>query len=102
MIHVVATIQLAPGARERFLAEFRQLEPLVRAEAGCIEYIGVVDAPTSIAAAAQLRDDVLTVIEKWESEAALAAHLQAPHMLDHRTRTTGLALGTTIHILHSI
>ncbi len=102
MIHVLATIQLAAGARERFLIEFRRLEPLVRAESGCIEYIGAVDAPTSIDAAAQLRDDVLTVIEKWESEAALAAHLEAPHMLDHRSRTSGLALGTTIHVLHSI
>ena len=74
----------------------------MRAEPGCIEYIGAVDAPTSIAAAAEVRDDVLTVIEKWENEAALAAHLQAPHMLDYRTRTTGLALGTTIHVLHSI
>jgi quinol monooxygenase YgiN len=102
VIHVLATIQLAPGARERFLAEFRRLEPLVRAESGCIEYIGVVDAPTPIAAAAPRRNDVLTVIEKWASEAALAAHLEAPHMLDYRTRTMGLARETTIRVLQSI
>ncbi len=42
MIYVVATIELVEGKREEFLAEQRNLLPLVRAEAGCIEYVPTV------------------------------------------------------------
>lgn len=99
MIHVIATIELAPGAREAFVDEFRRLAPLVRAEDGCIEYSGAVDAQTSIAAGAPVRDDAFTVIEKWESEPALAAHLDAEHMHVHRDRVRGLATKTIIRVL---
>ena len=101
MIHVLAEIRLAPGARERFLAEFRLLEPLVRAEAGCLEYVGTVDTKTAIAAQAPLRDDVVMVIEKWETEAALSAHLDAAHLIEYRKRVKGLVAGTLIHVLSS-
>ena len=43
MIHVIATIEAAPGKRDALLAEFRRNVPLVRAEAGCIEYGPTVD-----------------------------------------------------------
>ena len=48
MIHVVATITLNPGTRAKFLDAFRWLTPQVRAEAGCIEYQGTTDIPTTI------------------------------------------------------
>lgn len=99
MIHVLATIHLAPGARERFLEEFAQLVPLVRAEDGCIEYGAAVEEQTAIAAQAPVRADEVMVIEKWASEGALAAHLDAPHMHAHRERVRGLTTGTTIRIL---
>ena len=35
MIHVIATIEVAPGRREAVLAEFHKIVPLVRAESGC-------------------------------------------------------------------
>ena len=50
MIHVIATIELSPGRREDFLAEFRRVVPHVRAEDGCIEYGPAVDAQSGIAA----------------------------------------------------
>ena len=34
MIHVIAAIEVKPGKREAFLAEFHKLMPSVRAEAG--------------------------------------------------------------------
>ena len=46
MIHVIATIQLNAGTREAYLKEFLRLTPLVRAEAGCIEYGATIDEPT--------------------------------------------------------
>ena len=34
MIHVIATIELNAGKRESFLAEFKKVQPKVRAEDG--------------------------------------------------------------------
>lgn len=99
MIHVVATIRIAPGKRDEFLAEFRQLIPLVRAEQGCIEYGAAVDLPTTLPAQVPPRDDVVMVIEKWEDIAALEKHLIAPHMLDYRGRVKTMVLGTELQIL---
>jgi quinol monooxygenase YgiN len=99
MIHVLAEIRTHPGMREQFIADLRALEPEVRAEAGCIEYAGAIDTPTAIAVQAPLRDDVVMVIEKWEDEAALSAHLDAAHMHAHRARVKGLVAGVSIHIL---
>jgi quinol monooxygenase YgiN len=99
MIHVIATIELAPNKREAFLAEFRKLVPLVRAEAGCIEYGPTTDAVTDIAAQVPPRENVVTVVEKWESLAALKAHLAAPHMAEYRGRVKDLVAGVKLHVL---
>lgn len=99
MIHVLAEIRTKPGMRAAFIDDLRALEPLVRAEAGCIEYAGAVDVATALAVQAPLRDDVVMVIEKWSDEAALAAHLVAPHMHAHRARVKPFVAGVTIHVL---
>ncbi|HEX4416036.1 MAG TPA: putative quinol monooxygenase [Lacipirellulaceae bacterium] len=85
MIHVIASITTAPGSRAPFLEEFNRLVPSVRAEAGCIEYGPTLDVETGIAGIPGTREDVVTVIEKWQSVEALDAHLRAPHMLQYRT-----------------
>ncbi len=102
MIHVLAEIQLHTDARDAFTAAFARLTPHVCAEAGCLEYQGAVEIATDIAAQAPVRDTVFTVIEKWRDEAALVAHLVAPHMAEHRRQTSSMTLGTTIRILRSI
>lgn len=102
MIHVLAEIKLHTDALDRFTAAFAQLTPLVRAEAGCIEYQGAVEIATDIADQAPVRETVFTVIEKWRDTAALDAHLRALHMVEHRAKTTPLVLRTTIRILRSI
>lgn len=99
MIHVIATIRTATGRREELLAAFRNLIPEVRAEAGCIEYDTAVDMPTPIAAAAAVREDAVTVVEKWESVEALQKHLAAPHMLRHRERVKDFVAGVEILVL---
>lgn len=99
MIHVVATIELKPGTRSRFLEDFAQLAPEVRAEDGCIEYGAAVDLPSGIGAQVPLRADVVTVVEKWKSPAALRAHLDAAHMVAHRQRVGPFAIRTTLQVL---
>jgi quinol monooxygenase YgiN len=99
MIHVIATIELAAGRRNDFLAEFRKLVPLVRAERGCIDYGPAVDVPTGLPAQVPLRPDVVTVVERWDSLDDLRAHLQAPHMLEYRQRVKDLVAGVRLQIL---
>jgi quinol monooxygenase YgiN len=97
MIHVIATIQTAAGRRDDFLAAFGQLVPDVRAEAGCLEYGPTVDLATP-ASSQPPRDDVVTVIEKWESVEALLAHLKAPHILRYRERVKDIVAGIEIRV----
>ena len=99
MIHVIATIRTAAGRHEDFLAAFRQLVPQVRAEAGCLEYGPAVDLATPIAGAAPVREDVVTVLEKWESVKALQDHLAAPHMLQYREKVKDIVAGVEIRVL---
>lgn len=99
MVHVVATIQLHPGVRTRFLGEFQQIAPTVRAEDGCLEYGAAVDLPTSLAAQLPVRDHAVVVVEKWRDLPALEAHLVAPHMTAYRARVTDLVVKTTLQVL---
>lgn len=99
MISVIATIQTVEGGRDDFLAEFRQLVPKVLAEEGCIEYGPWADVPTSIPGQSAARENVMTVVEKWESVEALEAHLMAPHMLEFRKTIEQLWVSITLQIL---
>jgi quinol monooxygenase YgiN len=99
VIHVVATIELAPGTREAFLAEFRRIVPLVKAEAGCLDYGPTVDVPTGLPAQGSVRDDVVTVVERWESVQALHAHAAAPHMQDYRAQVKDFVVRVQLQVL---
>jgi quinol monooxygenase YgiN len=99
MIHVLAVVELNPGVRDTFLAELHKLVPLVLAEDGCIEYGPAVDVPTGIAAQQPLRDDVVTIVEKWESIDHLKAHLAAPHMQPYRESVRELVIATKLFVV---
>ena len=102
MIHVIATIRTAAGRRDDFLAAFRDLVPLVRAEAGCLEYGAAVDLDAPISGQPPVRDDAVTVVEKWESVAALRDHLAATHMLAYRDKVKDLVTGVEIRVLEPV
>lgn len=99
MIHVIATIEIQPGKRAAFLAEFHKIVAPVRAEAGCIAYEPTIDVATAIAAQLPVRPDVVTVVERWESLPALMDHLQAPHMLEYRQRVKELVKGAMLQVV---
>ena len=99
MIHVVVTIEVKPGKREPFLAEFRRNLTNVLAEKGCIEYGPAVDLNTEIKAQIPLRENVVTVLEKGEGLPALQSHLAAPHMAAYRERVKDFVVGATFQIL---
>ena len=99
MIVVLATIELHPGKREDFLREFRQIVPKVRAEQGCIEYFPAVDQASGLPVQGSLRDDVVVVVEKWESIPALETHLIAPHMMEYRPKVKEFVKRVGLQIL---
>lgn len=99
MIHVIATIRTVPGKRADLIAAFRELTPKVHAEQGCVEYGAAVDIATPIAAQEPPRDDVLVMVEKWDSVAALEAHLAAPHMEAFRAANGQLIEDISLQIL---
>ena len=94
MIHVIATIELVEGSREAFLQEFHRLVPLVRAEAGCLEYGPTVDEPAGLPR--QFCRCASTSSPWWRSGPAwmrCGPHLQAPHMAEYRERVKELVKG---------
>jgi quinol monooxygenase YgiN len=99
MIYVIATIEVKPGKRDAFLAEFKKNVPNVKAEKGCIEYGPTMDVKTEIKAQIPLRENVVTIVEKWESLVALQAHLVAPHMAEYRGKVKDFVVGTTLQVL---
>ena len=99
MLCVIATLETPVGRRDDLLAIFRDLTPHVLAEKGCIEYIVTVDTPSDFATQIPIRDNVVTVVEKWESLAALVAHNQTPHMADFREQAEPLLLNLSLQIL---
>ena len=102
MIHVIATIELAPGTREAFLNEFRKLIPDVRAENGCIEYGPAIDAQTDLPNQARIGADKVVIIEKWADLAALKAHSVAPHMQAYRPKVKDFVKSVTLQILEPV
>jgi quinol monooxygenase YgiN len=96
MICVIATIETAPGRREDLLAVFKNLVPQVLAEKGCIEYAPMIDVEYNRTSS---RPNVVTMVEKWESVAALEAHLAAPHMAEFRRQTADMRLNLTLQVL---
>jgi len=99
MIIVLATIELHPGKRSDFLGEFRKIVSQVRAEAGCQEYFPAVDTSSGLPVQGPAREDVVVVVEKWESLAALEAHLIAPHMMEYRPKVKDFVKRVSLQIL---
>jgi len=97
VIHVIATIELAPGTRDAYLAVFRKLIPDVRAEKGCIEYGPAVDSETDLSNQARVGPDKVVVVEKWKDLAALKAHSASPHMQAYRVNVKDYVRG--LHLL---
>jgi len=99
MIHVIAIITTKRGQRDSVLQTFQANVPAVRAEQGCIEYEATIDAAPSLKFQTEFGPDTFVVVEKWESTAALEAHLAAPHMAAYSAKTRDFIANRVIHVL---
>ncbi|MFG2989563.1 putative quinol monooxygenase [Streptomyces sp. NPDC048257] len=72
-VQLVIHIDTLPGRGQEQVTAFERLAPIVRAEAGCLQY----DLHRVSGEA-----DRFVLIERWSSQAALAAHDATPHMIE--------------------
>jgi len=80
-VYVLATFVARPGQEKSLDALLRGLLAPTRAETGCIRY----DLWQNSEEPAEY-----TLVEQWESEAALDAHLETPHLQDALSRFDAL------------
>ena len=71
-VMLIVSIQTLPGRGYEQVAAYEKLAPVVRAEAGCLQY----DLHAVVGA-----EDSFVLIERWASADALAAHDATPHMI---------------------
>ena len=98
MINVIASVRLKPGSLSRFIEIFKSNVDDVRAEKGCIEYLPTVDIDADLPPQV-LDENVVTIIEKWESLEALRDHLVAPHMLSYREKVKDIVEDLSVKVL---
>lgn len=99
MICVLATMEVAAGRRDELLALLEPLVLKVRAEAGCIDYTPMVDVRSGLPAQSPVRDNALTILEKWESLDALHAHLKTVHMAEYFQKAEDLRVSLTLQVV---
>ena len=98
MIIVLASIKVKPGSCAEFIEIFKANVPNVLAEDGCIEYAPTVDIETALPPQ-QLDENIVTIVEKWDSVEALKAHLVAPHMLSYKEQVKDIVLDLGLKVL---
>jgi quinol monooxygenase YgiN len=102
MIHVIATIELNEGCREDFLKILNENVPKVRAEEGCLTYEPTVDVEPGLPIPVAVRENVVTIVEAWESLEALHAHLKTPHMASYREAVKDLVSKLSLQVLQPV
>lgn len=102
MIHVIANITVKEGQRDKLVQLFQELVPAVQAEDGCIAYGPATDIETGIEVQSACQTNVVTVLEQWESVAALKKHLDMPHMHAFRASVAEVVEGLTIRVCEPV
>jgi len=98
MINVIASIHIKEGKSKEFIDIFKSNVPVVLKEKGCIEYVPTIDVPTGLPPQ-ESNENVVTIIEKWDSVEDLQAHLSATHMLEYREKVKDLVEKMSVKVL---
>ena len=99
MIHVIATIELNPGCRVRYLEVLKRNVPTVLAEKGCLRYEPTVEIDSGLPAQRGARADVVTLLESWSGLDTLQAHLKTPHMAAYREEAKAFVKQVRLNVL---
>ncbi len=98
MINVIASINVKQGRLSEFLKIFKSNVPNVLKEKGCIEYFPAVDTPTGLAPQ-EMNENVVTILERWDSVEDLKRHLTSPHMIEYFEKTGDIVENMSIKVL---
>lgn len=98
MINVIASIHIKDGRLSEFIEIFKSNIPSVLEEKGCVEYVPTIDVPTGLPPQ-EMNNNVVTIIEKWDSLEDLQAHLSAPHMLAYKENVKDLVDKVSLKVL---
>jgi len=98
MIQVIASIAYDQTKSDELREVLEWVVPLVLAEKGCHKYLPAVDCPMDLSAQ-EMDSGVFTMVEEWDDEACLRAHLAAPHMDEFRAKIKGIVSGATLKVL---
>jgi quinol monooxygenase YgiN len=90
VIYVIAELNLKPGTAEKAAAAARIAVAATVEEDGCISY----DMHLSVSDPTRL-----VVVERWASRAALARHLEAPHLQAWRAASADFVAGRKVDII---
>jgi len=101
MINVIASIHIKEGRLSEFIEIFKSNIPKVLEEKGCIEYVPTIDVPAGLPPQ-ELNNNVVTIIEKWDSLEDLQAHLSAPHMLAYKENVKDLVEKLSLKVLGEV
>ena len=98
MICVIATIKAKTGQRQTLLACIQENLSNVHAEVGCLEYQPMIDTESSLGAQ-ELDENIVTMVEKWETMPNLNDHAVAPHMLEYREKVKDIVESVSLKVL---
>ena len=98
MITVLASIHVRTGRLADFLHIFKDNMVEVRKEKGCIEYFPAIDIPVDLPSQV-VDENVVTVLEKWDTMEALKAHLVSSHMQAYRVMVKDMIENVQLKIL---
>jgi len=101
MINVIASIHIKEGRLSEFIEIFKSNIPKVLEEKGCIEYVPTIDVSTGLPPQ-ELNNNVVTIIEKWDSLEDLQVHLSAPHMLAYKENVKDLVDKVSLKVLGEV
>ena len=93
MIHVIARMEIKPGCMKQFLEILLGNTPTVLAEDGCYRYESCLDTKE------EDREKFVTILETWESEEHLKAHLATPHMAEFREAVKDLRYSSNVTVV---
>jgi len=101
MINVLASLRIKEGHLSEFISVFKENIPNVLREAGCIEYFPSIDVVTELPSQV-FHENIVTVIEKWESVEHLVAHSISPHMLAYGNQVKDMLENVSLKILKEV
>ena len=101
MITVIASLKVKAGRVPEYIDALKSYAPKVHKEKGCIEYRPTVDFDTGLPTQAK-NENVITIIEKWETMECLLSHMKTPDMAEYKQKVKDILEDLTIKALQDI